>query len=469
MTIFKNRRILVMIDQATRDAFSQLLLAHYLRWKGARVYICNQGTLVSMYERYQPQVVLASWLVGGQLMEFLEGICGRTHVVLVDQEGGKLGEIPFKRSFTRQNGVKAKIAKKCSRVLTWGTGQAQWLRELGIMREESIVVTGSPRLDPYLLHEASRHGASVKYLGITLRAHPVTSQPMRIMERVFDFASSDRIGGISVGYPLRSQQEDRIWHAVAGTRCMFTIMMALARRSEARMVLRPDPWERGSMYQFLHCHFPQVSIEPTMTQPEYVRNAFAILDESSSLGIEALLVNTPVISIQALIPKLEEHIGGEEGALFNAPYAKAYWKPKTVDEAAEYVLKAEKGELEASPCPEALHQYLRDYHSWPRTRPSSFKMGDVILELLDLPVSSDPSLQETSTENIRSMFKRNLYRHVPGSVALPKSKLLWQCLFSSDRELWEKYHYFKWLYPHQQRVSSTFAALARKYDSGLIG
>lgn len=464
--MFRTKRVLILIDQTTRDAFSQLLVAHYLRWKGARVHIANQGTLISMYERYRPQVVFASWLVGGPLMEFLEGICQKTHVVLVDQEGGKLGEMPFKRSFTREHGIKADIARKCSRVLTWGTAQAQWLRELGIMSEERIVVTGSPRLDPYLIREEPRPAATDKYLGFTLRAGAITSQPMRIMEHVFAFACSEQVGGISVGYPVRSQQEDRIWHAIAGTRYMFRIMTALARRTDARMVIRPDPWEQGSMYQFLTRHLPQVSIEPMMTQPEYVKNAFAILDESSSLGMEALLMDTPVISTQALIPNLKEHIGGEDGGLFNAPYAKAYWKPHTVDEAVEYVLKAEKGELDASPCPDQLHQYLLDHHGWPRMRPSSFQMGDAILELLDVDTASSRAFDDSSQTNTVSAFKRAMYRYVPGAVTLPKAKLFLQCVFSTDHELLKKYHYFKRFYPHHQQVFKTFRRLVERYSIG---
>jgi len=465
MAVIGKNRVLIMIDQATRDAFSQLLVAHYLTSKGAQVYICNQGTLVAMYERYRPQVVLASWLVGGQLMEFLKGICGRTHLVLVDQEGGKLGEIPFKRSFTRQNGVKAQIAKECARVLTWGKGQAQWLRELGIMKEERIVVAGSPRLDPYLIREESSRTRAGKYLGVTLRSNAVTSQPMRIMEQVFHFSCADKMGGISVGYPVRSQHEDRVWHAIAGTRCMFEIMINLAGRSNASMVLRPDPWEQYSVYDFLTRQIPHVSVEPTMTQPEYVKNAFAILDESSSLSVEALLAGTPVISIRNLMPNLRERIGGEEGGLYNAPYAEAFWGPKSVEEAVEYVLKAEKGELALSPCMESIRSYLRDYHSWPRTRPSCFEMGDAILELLAGPVASDPLGYETSTCQSVSSLKRSIYRYVPGSVALSKAKLLGQCVFSTDRELWKKYHYLAWFYPHHEQVLNTFTSLIQKYGA----
>ena len=245
------------------------------------------------------------------------------------------------------------------------------------------------------------------------------------------------------------------------------------------------------MYRFLGHYLPQVSIEPAQSQPEYVSNAFVILDECSSLGLEALLVNTPVISTQALIPQLEEHIGGEDTGLFNAAYAQAYWRPKTVEEAVEYVLKAEKGEMEATPSPELLKAYLKDYYGWPSTRPSSFQMGDAILELLDLPKDSHltgalPEICHDSEgishcininvdrvllsgyerqEREFERLKRVVYRYVPGSIIVPKAKLLLRCLFSRDREHFKKYLYFDWLYPHHRELSKTFASLLKLYDT----
>ena len=110
--------------QATRDAVSQLLIAHYLRWRGARVHLCNQGTIRAAFHRHRPDVTFASWLVGGPVMEFLRSVAGTTRLVLVDQEGGRIGATPFKRAYLRFGGMKADIAKGCARVLTWGTSQA---------------------------------------------------------------------------------------------------------------------------------------------------------------------------------------------------------------------------------------------------------------------------------------------------------------------------------------------------------
>jgi surface carbohydrate biosynthesis protein len=451
-------RVLVMIDQVTRDAVSQLLIAHYLRWRGARVYLCNQGTIRAMFERHRPDVVFSSWLVGGPIMTFLQQIHTRTRIVLVDQEGGRIGAESFKRAFFRFGGIKAEVAKVCARVLTWGTAQAQWLRELDVLRDDQILVTGSPRFDPYLVPAAP---AADRYLGVTLRGDQFTAMPSHIMWNIFQQARTSASDGISVGYPLKAQHEDRLWHVAAGTRYMFKVLLELTRHGEVPIVVRPGPWEQAGVYHFLRRDFPRLTVDPTATQPSYIRGAFAILDEYSSLGLEGLLVGTPVISTQSLIPRLEEHIGGNDGHIFNAAYVKHfYWRPQTVEEAVDLVLRARAGNVAATPNPAPLAEYLAQCHGWPRRRPSSFATGDAILEVADAPLDRvvaefDP--RETGDRLWRA--KGALYRRVPGAHHLAALKMQWQALGARDRELYRRYHYFPWLYPNHAEVAAMFAGL----------
>lgn len=476
-----------MIDQATRDAFSQLLVIHYLRSKGARVAVCNQGTVESMFERFEPDVFFASWLSGG-LTRYLKEVHRRTQIVLIDQEGGRLGEGAFKRAFQRVNDDKADLARICTRAFTWGRVQAQWLIELGLLSEDRVVVTGSPRLDPYMVPVPAP--AERRYVGVTLKGDAITALPYQFMENVYWYAAADPRDWISVGYSRQAQHEDRIWHIVASTRHMLKVLIALSKQTDAPIRVRPGPWEQLAMYRFLPQRLPQVSVEPLLSQPGYIRNAFALLDESSSLGLEGLLAGVPVISIQALVPGLEAHVGGEDGALFNAPYRQAYWMPTSIEEAVDYVLKAERGELAASPNPALLAEHLRDYHGWPRERPSSFEMGDAILELMEAPAARPaPRMAAPAVDQVKAPLNPNvdrallsgyshvkaasswgqrrrwLYRHVPGLALLNRARVFWRCFASRDREHLRKYHYVASLYPHRREVSATFRSLLRANSS----
>jgi hypothetical protein len=484
----RKKRVMIMIDQASRDAFSQLLVARYVERKGVQVLLCNQHTFVPMFERYRPDVVYASWHVGGTLMDYLVQNHRRTRIALIDQEGGRIGEEPFKRSFKFRNGIKSQIAQVCEKIFSWGPAQAQWLRELEIVPEERIAVTGSPRFDPYLVEG---YVPTNKYLGVTLRGDPVTSSPDHIMETVFQFSGSEFCHGIGVGYPIEAQYEDKIWHIVAATRYLFKTARQFSEHSKTRIVFRPGPWEPCRQYDFMPSRIRSASVETGTLQHEYVRNAFALLDESSSLGIEGFLANVPVISVQALIPRLADHIAGEGGGLFTAPYLECFWRPKSVEEAVDLLLLAEQGKLEASPCQEAFRQYLKECHVWPRTRPSSFQIGDGLLELLDLPPTRKSGIADVNVEEGGDRARRRItvanekmaesdnkivsetisgrsvlfYRYVPGSVHLHKLKVFCQHVGSSNRDSWFRYHYCHSQYPHHKALSSTFNSLWRTYET----
>ncbi len=467
--------VMVMIDQATRDAFSQLLVVHYLRSRGARVIVANQTTWVASWERYRPDVVYISWL--GGLMKYIRNLRHRPEIVLMDQEGGRLGEVAFKRSFVKARDDKADLGRQGSLAFAWGRLHKGWLGEMDIISTEKVLVTGSPRLDPYL--DVKRPDR--RYIGVTLRADMMTAVPRDFVSNVFEYATLGPEDWISVGYPRNTQHEDRIWHVVAGLRYIFKILIELRRHTDTPVVLRPGPWEQYEMYEFLTRRIKNVSIAPAMAQEDYVRNALVIIDECSSLGLEAVIADTPVISTQALIPRLEEHIGGgEDAGLFNAPYKKSYWLPKSIEEAVQLVLQAEKHELATVPDAEATASYLRDFHTWPRSRPSSFQIGDAILELamsrvrelrdggkISKGLDNFSSVPQSSVPKLRGHFKSALFRHVPGSVHLLKLQLFLRCLFSSDRTHLRKYHYLASLYPHSRKVRDLFDRLNAEY--GRIG
>jgi len=454
-----------MIDQATRDAYSQLLVVRYLRSKGVRVFICNQVTWPAAWERYRPDVVFISWL--GGLLPYIRKMKHQAEIVLIDHEGGRLGEIPFKRGFQRFNDDKAELGRHCSLAVIFGPIHKKWLQEIGLLAPEKILVTGSPRLDPYL--DKSRSNAR-RYIGFTLRADAITSDPGKFVENLFVFASRDPRDWISLGYSPSAQQEDRVWHITATLRYMLKIMIEVRKRSDIPIVVRPGPWEQHGLYDFLPQRLKGLTVEPRTPQPEYVRGAFAVVDESSSLGLEALLAGTPVISTHSLIPNLAERIGGSEDAgLFNAPYKKAYYRPFSVEEAATLLIKAANGELSTTPddqAHQAMMEYLADYHYWPRSRPSSFQIGDAIIDLAKRRILSEPepvpepSVERTSYENL----KATIFRCVPGSVHGLKALLFLRLLFSKDRQHLRKYHYMSLFYRNKRGVWNLFQSLNSEFD-----
>lgn len=460
----KRRRVLIMIDTASRDALSQLLIARYLTRKGVEVLLCNQLTQVAMCERYRPDVLFTTWTVVHGVGEYLQRIRHRTRIVLVDQEGGRLGPAAFKRTMLAYDRAKYRVAGAATRVIAWGSLQARWLKELGCVDGERIVITGCPRLDPYRVpHGASGDGS--KYIGVTLRGDVVTSLPAGIMRAVFQSLFVNPDDGLSASLPSRAQYEDWVWQTIAVTRHMFKMAMELSRRTPARIVMRPGPWEVSDVYAFLPKELARVSIDPGTLQHEYVKNAFVTIDESSTLGLESLLAGVPVVSLNALIPRLEDHVGGEDGARFNAPFRVFYWRPGTLEEAVDHVLRAERGELGLTPTPDAFRQYLSDCFDWPSSRPASFRTGDLLLELLDLPRGCEPEPCEDGGRDRLPGLKRAIYR-VPGSAHASTALNWFQCrVWSRHRESLRRYHYFDADYPYRRSLDGLFTALWNAYEA----
>ncbi len=451
------KSVAILIDQATRDAFGQLLLAQYLEKKGVTVHLCNQGTLFATVERHQPEVLFSTLSTNPELRDYLRGIRHRVRLFLVDQEGGRMGKPSFYRSMRGQGEAKLRMAESAERLVAWGESQASWMADLGIPRSK-IEVTACPRLDPYMVPPPPR---PQRYVGVTLRADPITSVPEGIMEVVY--RSNFVQGGLAPSLPPWAKQEDWFWRILAETRHFFLAINEVAKVSKARFVVRPGPWEFLQMYDFLPKLEPRAEVNPFQTQHEYVSGAFAILDASSALGIEAILSGTPVISIVSLIPRLEEHVGGPEGARLNSPYRGFFHQPKSMEELVQLVLKAEKGELPAVIDQAGMDAYMKECYGWPAERPASFSTGDAILKMLDIP----PDQRMEPFEGERGDFsdlKKTLYRWIPGSQFYPAARLFWRLLTAPDRRMLRRYHYFSVFFPHHAEVERVFQALWARFE-----
>jgi len=455
--------VLIYIDQATRDGLSQLLVAKYLWRKGVRTLVCNQATFKSMALRHRPGVMFVSWFVTPSVVDFLRSVRHRTQIFLVDQEGGRMGEASFKRSMERDGGIKLKLAQSASRVVAWGEAQRSWLEDVGIPKDR-IVVTGCARLDPYLLPpEASPTGT--KYLGVTLRADMLTTAPRRLIEYVYNYRKPSQKDGLRPALPVSAQFEDWVWEVVAVLRHQLRVVEELSRAADVPVMLRPGPWEQISSYAFLRGLFPKLEVRDDLLQHEYVRGAFATLDASSALGLESLLAGAPVVSVNSMIERLDDHVGGKDGARLNAPYRTFYWQPRSIEEAVDMLLAAREGQLLLTPAAEEMKTYLRDCHGWPSHRPASFRTGDVILELLGLPDGTRLAPDETVEIPPHDVWKRRTYRLVPGSHHIPNAKTLWRYWRRGEAALLGRYIYFGGLYRHHAEVTRVFEGLWRTFEA----
>ena len=449
-------KFLILIDQATRDAVGQLLTGHYLERRGHRVAYCNQVSLKARCESFRPDVLYSSWSSGGEMDPLFRSIRHRTRIALVDQEGRRAGEASFKRALRLNDAAQIRTAGLADKIVAWEKNQARWIIEEGIPAER-VVVAGSARLDAY--QAANGEKKQPRHLGITFRADPLTSDPMNILRNIYGYRSVNPEEGIRPALPASAQYEDWLWEVLAITRVMFKIVTEIRKSGPIPLLVRPGPWERYRMYDFLPKEIPDLKVAPFMLQSEYLRECFATIDCYSTLGIESLLAGTPVISIVHLVPGLEKHAGGTEGTRFNAPYRRFFWQPKDLPELIEQVRKAQRGELPVSPELDAFKQFMRDSYGWPGERPASFNTAELLISLLETSAGANGTGKEAVRESAVEPLKRFCYRWLPGFAHLPTASVLWRYLFDVNHDSIRRYHYLGAFYPHHQAVRRLFDTL----------
>ena len=228
-----------------------------------------------------------------------------------------MGEEAFKRAMADQHDARFRLSRIATRVIAWGPAQAQWLKDLRCIAPDRIIITGCPRTDPYLVPPVTP-AQDQRFLGVTLRADRITSNPRTIIDAIFESLFVDPRQGLTPNLPLQAQYEDWIWQAVAVTRHMLKIAWEVSQRAQVPIVLRPGPWEQHGVYHGVARHIPQLSVEPMQLQHEYTRQAFATVDASSALGLEAILAGTPVI-FTTVRSKVDDKAVGLQGALGSTP------------------------------------------------------------------------------------------------------------------------------------------------------
>ncbi len=161
--------------------------------------------------------------------------------------------------------------------------------------------------------------------------------------------------------------EDIVWRDHAILRNMMRSLRSYLESTQGEVWLRPSPFESPNEYAFLEKAYPgRINVLPNQTLPEFLYGVDAVLTCWSTVGIEGLLLNKPVISIAGLIDQehLFRHISPKASGF--ETFAQFYHRPGSEAALLEMLQQASRGELPASAqSPEAVAKLLQDLYSWP--------------------------------------------------------------------------------------------------------
>jgi surface carbohydrate biosynthesis protein len=381
MLFSKNKRpILLLVDNRTRDAHSILLVHYWLKQMGHKVLLANKRNWKSKWRKFKPSVVAMSYSDG--LQNVLEQIEKTSSIVVIPQEGA----IPDK-NFVVNERYTGKISgdgaytNNLKKIFLWGAKTAKWLKEEEVFTAEQICISGTPRLDPYLVIKPKRiHSEIKKSIGFAI-SHPRinTYNKNTLIDLVYEYKSNKE----EVYYGKGRNIEDFVWLDVSCLRAEFDLIDLCAKDPNIMINIRPQMHERPEGYRIINQYLPNIKIGYNELLWEWLIKQTCIVTANSTSGIEALMLGLPVISVTGLLSKerIDEHI--DVSILSNPAFLDYYWKPSSLDEAWKMIQLALHGKLESSPNPEGLAKYLKDFYDWPRQESSSHKIAREIHEISD--------------------------------------------------------------------------------------
>lgn len=358
-------RVLLFNDNAKRDLLGIRLLERALNQLGVQTRLCHPQNVKIRLHQFKPHAFVAA-RGDHAIARQAAALC---KVYVVAGEGAQQTKETMLSVFMGRGYWKLDSVDWISRCYLWSTATRSWLMDTEMFRPDQLMVVGNPRLDLYrqtaLIQELSAKGGRPFRLGVAFSAkststyygNPHFAQTYHDMHREMTFPIT----------AAGRHYEDIVWRDHAILRNMMRSLRAYLEQSEGEVWLRPSPFESPREYMFLERMYPgRVKVLPDQTLPEFLCGVDAVLTCWSTVGIEALLLRKPVVSIAGLIDQehLFRHISARASGF--ETFAQFYHQPATEPLLLDMLAKAAKGELTPSAKSDAqVRDLLEGLYAWP--------------------------------------------------------------------------------------------------------
>lgn len=417
-----NLRVLIFVDNASRDLLGVRLLQEALSERGCEVSLCNlhdvRGKLVGL----MPHVFVAA---RGD-MKIAQQASKLCKVYVVPGEGGAQTRDSILTVFMGRAYWKMDSVEWISKCYLWSKRTEGWLLDTGMFNPAQLAVVGGPRLDVYadktLIEAMSKRSSPNKFrIGVAFSAKSTSAYygDPHFAEVYFDM-------GRNLNFPVTAPNryfEDIVWRDHAILRHSMQMLKQILETMDCEVWFRSSPFESASEYRFLEKRYPgKVRIADSMILPEFICGVDVLLTCWSTVGLEAMLLKKPVISIAGLIDQehLFNHISAEAGGFDS--FACFYHRPRSDSQLLELLGRAARGELPASTKSEAdVNSLLKAIYEWDGSCCVSDKIaGDICL---------DANAEKTEVPG-RAEWKKVFPIRLPSWLFIPlaRIKMYWVAL-----------------------------------------
>lgn len=415
-----SKQVLIVIDNTKRELFGCTLLAHYLSAQGIRPILCSSYFFRYYYARYAPDAVVRP----NALMDHSE-LARKSFVFVLPAESGngQPHQVKATHGGTSENPA---YPASVDRFFCWGPAMKEVLLETGRWREDQLIVTGGPSTDHWLLPRPNvRAGPPTVGVTTTFRALSNACPPNRLNHFQW-LDEAETSGGDGTYYVPPEHAESWIFFEASLARVVVTLTRAIVRECDAKITIRPHPFEHPGRYRFFEkMGGERLVVTKRGTITEWVDHLSVLFTFLSSSAVDAVVRGIPVVSLKGV---LDPAALGKIPVHFRYGFEEFLWQMDDLGQAREYIRMAENGKLDPCRDERGFSDYLARHFSYPRTRPSAELIAMEIRKVLE--GESDRKLERRRAEHRRSEDLREmLCRYVPLSPEiLSTGHYLWGLL-----------------------------------------
>ena len=359
------KRILLFNDNSKRDLLGVRLLEEALKKQNFITKICNPDTWRVMVNNFRPHGFVAS---RADHSNPARDISKLAKVFIVPGEGAQLSKDTMLSVFMGRGYYKMDDVSFITRCYLWNENTYNWLMDTKLFDSSQLTVTGNPRIDIYrdkeLMNALKAKKDSDFTLGVGFSAKSTSgySGPPKWPQTYFDFHRETTFSITVEG----GNHEDVSWRDHIILRKMMGILKLYLENSTGKIILRPSPFEDINEFIFLKKRYPErVLITNEQPLPEYLCEIDAILTCWSTMGIEGLILDLPVISLAGAIDqeKLFNHISFPRSGFDT--FVPFYHQPESDEAIISLIEKIKNGEKIPNPMNEDETQKLLDQmYNW---------------------------------------------------------------------------------------------------------
>ena len=335
----KKKRILIYNDNSKRDLLGIRFLQFELEKLNYKIKICNSQDADVKFRIFKPHAFIAA-----RADNYISKQAGFScKVFIVPGEGGHQTKETMLSVFMGRGYWKLESVEWINKCYLWNKNSKNWLLESNLFKNNQLKIVGSPRLDIYknkdLVREISKNSKKTFKIGVAFSAKSTSTAfgHPHFAEVYYNFNPK-------MNFPITRQGghfEDIVWRDHIILRKMMRVIRVCIENNISPIILRPSPFESPKEYKFLEKRFPsQIKIKQDQTLPEFLGEIDVLLTCWSTVGLEALILKKPVISISGLIEKkiLFQHIS--ESASGFKTFVNNYLQPKSEKELLEILEKS---------------------------------------------------------------------------------------------------------------------------------